>query len=112
MVKQSVRHAFVGYAFLLPNIIGFLLFTLGPILFSFIISFFNWNLFSTPVFIDMANYAKIFVSKESGFWSYFGNTMFFLIVVPIQMALALAMAYLLLLKTLQRWLAPFHHPSM
>ena len=95
MVKQSVRHAFVGYAFLLPSIIGFLFFTLGPILFSFIISFFNWNLFSTPVFVDTANYARIFISKESEFWSYFGNTMFFLIVVPLQMAVALAMAYLL-----------------
>jgi multiple sugar transport system permease protein len=95
MVRQSLRHAFVGYAFLLPNIIGFLLFTLGPILFSFIISFFNWNPFSTPVFVDTANYARIFVSRESEFWSYFGNTMFFLIVVPVQMALALAMAYLL-----------------
>jgi multiple sugar transport system permease protein len=95
MVKQSVRHALVGYAFLLPNIIGFLLFTLGPILFSFIISFFNWSLFSTPIFVDTANYAKIFLSKDSQFWNYFGNTMFFLIVVPLQMAVALAMAYLL-----------------
>jgi len=95
MVKQSARHALVGYAFLLPNLIGFLLFTLGPILFSFAISFFDWNLFSVPVFVDTANYAKIFLSADSEFWSYFGNTLFFLIVVPLQMGLALATAYLL-----------------
>jgi multiple sugar transport system permease protein len=107
MVKLSVRHArlpkrtsaykhaLVGYAFLLPNIFGFLVFTLGPILFSFIISFFDWNVFTTPTFIDTENYARIFFSKDSEFWSYFGNTMFFLIVIPVQMALALTMAYLL-----------------
>jgi len=92
---SAFRHALVGYAFLLPNIIGFLLFTLGPILFSFVISFFDWNLFSRPLFVDAANYAKIFLEKDSQFWSYFGNTMFFLIVVPLQMGLALMMAYLL-----------------
>ena len=95
MTKQSVRHALVGYAFLLPNIVGFLLFTLGPILFSFVISFFDWNLFSAPVFVDAANYAKIFLAKDSDFWSNLGNTMFFLIVIPFQMGIALAMAYLL-----------------
>lgn len=95
MVKQSIRHALIGYAFLLPNIVGLLLFTLGPILFSFFISFFDWNLFSGPVFVDTANYARIFLDPDSEFWSYFGNTMFFLIVVPLQMGLALAMAYLL-----------------
>lgn len=95
MARQSVRHALVGYAFLLPNLIGFLLFTLGPILYSFVISFFDWNLFSNPVFVDLANYSTIFFSRDSQFWSYFGNTLFFLIIVPVQMALALATAYLL-----------------
>ena len=93
MVNKSFRHALVGYAFLLPNIVGFLLFILVSILFSFVISFFDWNLFSAPLFVDTANYAKNFLSKDSEFWSYFGNTMFFLIVIPLQMGLALAMAY-------------------
>ncbi len=105
MTKQSARHAIVGYAFLLPNIVGILLFTLGPILFSFAISFFDWNLFSTPIFIDTANYARIFLAKGSEFWSYFGNTMFFLIVIPLQMGLALAMAYSLNQKV--RGILPF-----
>ncbi len=95
MKNQTLRDAVVGYAFLLPNIIGFLLFTLGPILFSFLISFFHWNLFSSPVFVDTANYSEMFFSTGSQFWSQFGNSMFFLLVVPVQMAIALMTAYLL-----------------
>jgi multiple sugar transport system permease protein len=95
MMSRTVRHALIGYAFLLPNVTGFLLFTLGPILFSFLISFFNWNLFSGPVFVDTANYETMFLSAGSQFWNYAGNSLFFLLVVPVQMAVALAAAYFL-----------------
>jgi len=95
MNTRSFRHSLVGYAFLLPNIVGFLLFALGPIVFSFLISFFNWDLFARPVFVDTANYETIFTEPGARFWSYFGNTLFFLIVVPVQMAVALFAAWLL-----------------
>jgi multiple sugar transport system permease protein len=95
MRNRTLRDALVGYAFLLPNIAGFLLFTLGPIVFSFVVSFFDWNLFSGPVFVDMANYEAMLTQAGTHFWTYFGNSAFFLIVVPVQMALALMMAYLL-----------------
>jgi len=95
MTKRTRRHLLVGYAFLLPNIVGFLTFTLGPILFSFLISFFDWDLFSAPVFVDAANYRQLFASAASHIWTYFGNSIFFLIIVPFQMAVALAVAYLL-----------------
>jgi len=95
MRNRTLRHALLGYAFVLPNLVGFVLFTLGPILFSLLLSFFHWNLFSTPVFVDTANYARMFTDAGSQFWEYAGNSLFFLIVVPIQMALALLTAYLL-----------------
>jgi multiple sugar transport system permease protein len=95
MITRSLRHSLIGYGFLLPNIIGFLLFTLGPIVFSFFISFFNWDLFARPVFVDTANYETIFTAPGARFWSYLGNSLFFLIVVPVQMAVALVTAWLL-----------------
>ncbi len=95
MNRRTFRQALLGYSFLLPNLIGFLLFTFGPILFSFIIGFFNWNLFSSPIFVDAANYQKMIGSDASHFWEYFGNSIFFLIIVPFQMAIALATAFLL-----------------
>lgn len=95
MTNKTLRHAVTGYAFLLPGIAGFALFTLLPILFSFIISFFDWNLFSVSVFVDAANYRGILTSGSSEFWRYAGNSLFFLVIVPLQMILALAAAYLL-----------------
>jgi multiple sugar transport system permease protein len=93
-MKRSLRHTLIGYSFLLPNVAGFLFFTLGPIVFSFILSFFDWDLFGQPFFIDTANYQAIFV-PESRFWYHLGNSLFFLLTVPVQMAIALLIAYLL-----------------
>lgn len=95
MSDRTRRHVVTGYAFLLPGIVGFALFTLGPILFSMAMSFFDWNLFSSPVFVDTANYESILSSTSAKFWAFSGNSLFFLIVVPVQMAVALAAAYLL-----------------
>ena len=95
MTKKSLRHAVTGYAFLLPGIAGFALFTLLPIIFSLVISFFDWDLFSAPVFVDAGNYGKILFSAGSDFWRHTANSLFFLVIVPLQMTLALAAAYLL-----------------
>jgi multiple sugar transport system permease protein len=95
MSTRNVRDALIGYAFLFPNIAGFLLFTLGPIALSLLISFFDWNLFTTPVFVDVAQYEKMVSSSGTRFWHYFGNSLFFLVVVPVQMVVALMTAYLL-----------------
>jgi multiple sugar transport system permease protein len=95
MTRRTLRQSVTGYAFLLPGLIAFILFTLGPILFSLVISFFDWNLFSGPVFVDTANYDAILTSPGAQFWTFGGNSLFFLLVVPLQMAIALAAAYLL-----------------
>jgi ABC-type sugar transport system permease subunit len=95
MTNKTLRHAVTGYAFLLPGIAGFALFTFLPILFSFVISFYDWDLFSVPVFVDAENYGRILLSAGSDFWRQTGNTLFFLVIVPLQMILALAAAYLL-----------------
>lgn len=49
-----------GYLFLSPNLIGFLLFFAGPLLFSLYISFTDSDAFGTQNFIGLANYAEIF----------------------------------------------------
>ena len=38
------RNLGVGLGFLAPNILGFLTFTLGPLVFSFFMALTNWNL--------------------------------------------------------------------
>jgi len=48
-----------GYLFLSPNLLGFLIFFAGPLLFSLYISFTNSDAFSTPDWIGFDNYAEI-----------------------------------------------------
>lgn len=49
----------VGYFFLMPFLIGFLLFTLYPILASFYFSFTQYNLLSPPAWIGLDNYSRM-----------------------------------------------------
>jgi len=54
------REALAGYLFISPWIIGFLVFFLGPIVASFILSFTRWNIVGTPEWVGLANYERIF----------------------------------------------------
>ncbi len=45
--------------FLTPNLVGFLLFTIGPIFFSILLSFFAWDLFSSPTFVGLDNFTDL-----------------------------------------------------
>ena len=49
-----------GYFFIAPCIIGLFLFSFGPMLFSIIISFTEWNMISPPVFVGFDNYVRLF----------------------------------------------------
>uniref|UniRef100_A0A7C3WWZ6 Sugar ABC transporter permease n=1 Tax=Dictyoglomus turgidum TaxID=513050 RepID=A0A7C3WWZ6_9BACT len=49
-----------GILFALPAILGFLIWNLGPMIASFVISFTNWSIASRPSFINFENYKKIF----------------------------------------------------
>lgn len=47
-----------GWLFLSPNLIGFLLFFAGPLIFSLVISFYDWNGLTTPTFVGFGNYTE------------------------------------------------------
>ena len=53
------RIAWQGWLMLSPNIIGFMLFFAGPLLFSLYLSFTNSPPRQTPEFIDVGNYAEL-----------------------------------------------------
>jgi len=58
MTKSRIREAIEGYLFLLPNLVGFLIFLAIPLAISFYYSFTDYNLFTTPKFLGLANYTK------------------------------------------------------
>jgi ABC-type sugar transport system permease subunit len=45
-----------GWLFLSPNLVGFLLFFAGPLAFSLVISFYEWDGITTPTFVGLGNY--------------------------------------------------------
>ncbi|NJC21386.1 multiple sugar transport system permease protein [Arthrobacter pigmenti] len=77
-------------AFVALPVIGFLLFTLYPLLFSIYASFTNWNGLTAPVFSGLDNYVAMF--KDPYFLEAMYNTFFLMIGIPIGLAISLALA--------------------
>lgn len=81
--------------FLSPTLIIVSVFIFFPIVFSFYLSFHEWNMFGGgQTFVGLANYARLMSSAE--FWQVFGTTTVYTIAtVPLNMAIALAAAIFL-----------------
>ncbi len=83
------------WLFVLPWVIGFLAFTLIPMVYSFVISFTNWNGHSAIEFKGLTNYINIF-TKDKTFWLALKNTfVYILISVPLNTIFAILLATLL-----------------
>jgi multiple sugar transport system permease protein len=83
-----------AWLFILPSLIGFLIFTAGPVVAAGVISLLNWNLFSAPTFAGLKNFARL--GPDPTFWSALGNTVYFTFVsVPLTIAVSLGLALLL-----------------
>jgi multiple sugar transport system permease protein len=88
------RNARSFYGFISPVLIGWVVFLFGPLLYSFYLSFTNYNVLTPPVFTGLANYIKL-VSDER-FHKALYNTFYFVIIfVPLSTVMALMMAMLL-----------------
>lgn len=56
------RNARAGFLFVLPAILGFMMFCAIPIVYSGYLSFTDWNVFKAPKLIGFKNYVKIFTN--------------------------------------------------
>jgi len=94
-MKRNRTLIVTALCFLLPNFTGFLVFTLGPVLFSLTASFSNWNLMKTVPFqwVGLSNFIKLFSEQE--FWLYSINTVYLMIGMPVAIAASLFLAVLL-----------------
>ncbi len=82
------------YWFILPAYLVFLIFMFGPMIFSLIMSFFNWTGVREPKFTGLENLKGVFT--DSVFWISVRNTLIYsavslFIVVPLALLLALAL---------------------
>lgn len=83
-----------GYLFILPNLLGFLAFSLVPIGFALYITFTEWNLSKAPLFIGFTNFTTLW--QDPLFWKTFFNTAYYTFVaVPTGVFLAFWLAVLM-----------------
>ena len=83
------------YLFILPWIIGFLVFTLGPLVLSFVKSFFDWSITGTPKFRGLGNYIEMFTTDDQVLKSLSISLKYAAIFVPLNMIIALVLAMLI-----------------
>ncbi len=83
------------YLFILPWIIGFLVFTLGPLVLSFVMSFFDWSITGTPKFRGLGNYIEMFTTDDQALKSLSISLKYAAIFVPLNMIIALVLAMLI-----------------
>lgn len=90
--RSDLRSAFF---FLSPTLIVFSVFILFPVVFSFILSFQKWNMFSqTTRYVGFENYVRAFNSAD--FWSVLKNTFVYTLgTVPLNMVVSLGAAMLI-----------------
>lgn len=89
------KEAIQGYLFILPWLIGFFVFTLGPLIFSFIASFTNYDITSQMDFIGFENYERMF-TRDPLFWKSLGNTLYYVVIsVPATLLGAIVIALLM-----------------
>ena len=98
MPASERREAISGYLFISPWLIGFLLFTVGPMLFSLYISFTRWNIVGDPKWVGLANYERIFTADKDFRQALLGTFTYAAIYLPLATIVGLAMAMALHLK--------------
>lgn len=92
--KKRLDKSYVGYFFIAPFFVAFLIFSLYPILYTFRLSFANWDGISDPINIGLDNYARVF--QDSIFWSSVGHTILMTVGGAIlQLIFGLVLAYVL-----------------
>lgn len=93
--KIERRNNLVGYLFLSPWLIGFLVFTLLPIAASLVLAFTDYDLFTPPQWIGLNNFQRMFLD-DSRYWRSVRATFYYVFTaVPLRLVVALAVAMLL-----------------
>ncbi len=92
--RRARQAIWLGLAFISPWIVGFLIFTLYPIVASLYYSFCEYRVLSPPHWVGVRNYVELFSDREYFLQSLL-NTSFMFLELPLALILSLAIALLL-----------------
>ena len=92
--KAGAPKNLIAYSFILPNFLGFAVFTLVPMVFSLVLSLAEWKGVGAVRFVGLANFTRLF--RDEAFVRALINTVVYTaLTVPLTMVAALALAILL-----------------
>ena len=82
MERKKNRKGILGYVFLIPSLAVFAVFMFYPVLYTFYLSFFDWNMIK-PVkkFVGLNNYIQVL--SDANTWKIFGNTFWYILILLI-----------------------------
>jgi multiple sugar transport system permease protein len=115
-IQSFFKHYGWSYAFILPSLLTFLIFTLIPVIWAFIISFQQGDIVSSTRWVGFKNYLEAFTTDSGVFVTAIGNTLYYTILtVTANVFIALIIAALIqryhaALKTF--FLAAFYLPAV
>ena len=93
--SRTIHRENMGYVYILPWVLGFLLFQLYPLASSLYYSFTNYTITNRPSLVGLKNYIDMFTSDPLFFKS-LGNTLLFVFMsVPMKIVSALVVAVIL-----------------
>lgn len=94
--RRSYKNELYGILFALPAILGLLIFTLGPMLYSLYMSFTNFSGSNTPTFTGLDNYTRLFSGEDQYFYKSLWVTIYFVLLsVPSGIIYSFLLALLL-----------------
>lgn len=93
--RLTSKEAIEGYLCIMPWLIGFLVLTLGPVIFSFIMSLSKWDMITPPKMVGFANYVSIFTDDFRFKQSLKVTAIYAACAVPLGLVCSLALALLL-----------------
>jgi multiple sugar transport system permease protein len=95
MTRMDRRNLRNGLLFAAPYLVGFLAFTLYPLIASIYYSLCQYNVIKPPVFIGLENFRTLF-TEDPLFWKALYNTLFFTAFsVPLGLCFSIGLALLL-----------------
>lgn len=103
--SMAVKEAVAGYVFILPTLLSFLVFFLGPVIWGLGMAFFKWDFFAEPKFVGITNFTKL--AGDSLFLTTLKNTATFA-VIATSLNVGLGMFIAIGINSLRwRWLKSF-----
>jgi multiple sugar transport system permease protein len=111
--RLARQEAIAFYLFVAPWIIGFLVFTAGPVVASAYLSLTQYDIANPPVFIGLGNYVAL--ARDPLFWKSLSvTTSYAILALPLGLVASIALALLLNLRLpgLSIWRTIYYLPSV